>query len=86
MQWDKDEARVGTGGGILPFWPRHSGQLGNREMILVAVVAELLEEYTVVVARVLEHLLHDAPFPRRVRFLILRRLPFVSPSPPPPPP
>ncbi|CAI0441851.1 unnamed protein product [Linum tenue] len=49
-------------------------------MILVAVVAELLEEYTAVVARVLEHLLHGAPFPRRVRFLILRRLPFVSPS------
>ncbi|KAG6408437.1 hypothetical protein SASPL_131449 [Salvia splendens] len=50
-------------------------------MILVAIVAELLEEYTVVVARVLEHVLQDAPlpFPRRVRFLILRNLPFASP-------
>ncbi|KAL0395072.1 UNVERIFIED_CONTAM: hypothetical protein Slati_4473400 [Sesamum latifolium] len=65
-------------------------------MILVAIVAELLEEYTVVVARVLEHMLQDAPlpFPRRVRFLILRNLPFASPpstphrlltAPPPPP-
>ncbi|XP_051137432.1 uncharacterized protein LOC127255756 [Andrographis paniculata] len=50
-------------------------------MFLVAIVAELLEEYTVVVTRVLEHILHDAPlpFPRRVRFLILRNLPFASP-------
>ncbi|KAL8554794.1 hypothetical protein ACS0TY_002836 [Phlomoides rotata] len=53
----------------------------NFRMILVAIVAELLKEYTVVVARVLEHMLQDAPlpFPRRVRFLILRNLPFVSP-------
>ncbi|ESR52417.1 hypothetical protein CICLE_v10023227mg [Citrus x clementina] len=49
-------------------------------MILVAIVAELMEEYTVLLARVLEHLFHDAPFPRRVRFLILRNLPFVSSS------
>ncbi|KAI5656302.1 hypothetical protein M9H77_25095 [Catharanthus roseus] len=50
-------------------------------MILVAVVAELLEEYTVLLARVLEHMFHQAPlpFPRRVRFLILRSLPFASP-------
>ncbi|XP_020259444.1 uncharacterized protein LOC109835872 [Asparagus officinalis] len=47
-------------------------------MILVAVVAELLEEYTVLVARVLEQLLYDAPFPRRMRFLMLRSLPFAS--------
>ncbi|KAI9174565.1 hypothetical protein LWI28_019312 [Acer negundo] len=46
----------------------------------VANVAELMEEYTVLLARVLQHLFHDAPFPRRVRFLILRRLPFVSSS------
>ncbi|XP_059662098.1 uncharacterized protein LOC132308120 [Cornus florida] len=60
-------------------------------MILVAILAELLEEYTVLLARVVEHLFHDAPlpFPRRVRFLIIRSLPFVSPSLPlplPPPP
>ncbi|KMZ69238.1 hypothetical protein ZOSMA_21G00920 [Zostera marina] len=59
-------------------------------MILVAIVAELLEEYTVLVARVLEQILQDAPFPRRMRFLILRRIPFASPTPislhPPPPP
>ncbi|KAG1354718.1 uncharacterized protein [Elaeis guineensis] len=55
-------------------------------MILVAIVAELLEEYTVLVARVLEQLLHDAPFPRRMRFLMLRSLPFASPPRPLPPP
>ncbi|KAJ9706418.1 hypothetical protein PVL29_001766 [Vitis rotundifolia] len=49
-------------------------------MILVAIVAELMEEYTALLARVLEHLFHDAPFPRRIRFLILRSLPFASPS------
>ncbi|KAF6156741.1 hypothetical protein GIB67_033210 [Kingdonia uniflora] len=60
-------------------------------MILVAIVAELLEEYTVVLTRVLEQMFRGAPFPRRVRFLILRNLPFASiasgmPPPPPPPP
>ncbi|OAY75584.1 uncharacterized protein LOC109713765 [Ananas comosus] len=55
-------------------------------MILVAIVAELLQEYTVLVARVLEQLLHDAPFPRRMRFLILRSIPFASPPPPLPAP
>ncbi|XP_021742181.1 uncharacterized protein LOC110708368 [Chenopodium quinoa] len=60
-------------------------------MMLVSVVAEMLEEYTAVLARVLEHLFNEAPLPRRVRFLILRNLPFsslpLSPSllPPPPP-
>ncbi|KAJ9148180.1 hypothetical protein P3X46_030260 [Hevea brasiliensis] len=47
-------------------------------MILVAIVAELLEEYTALLARVLEHMFNEAPFPRRVRFLILRSLPFAS--------
>ncbi|PPD97780.1 hypothetical protein GOBAR_DD05202 [Gossypium barbadense] len=51
------------------------------KMILVANVAELMEEYMVLLARVLEHLFHEAPFPRRVRFLILRNLPFVSSTP-----
>ncbi|OEL36935.1 hypothetical protein BAE44_0002046 [Dichanthelium oligosanthes] len=55
-------------------------------MILVAIVAELMEEYTVLVARVLEQLLHGAPFPRRMRFLMLRSLPFAAPPLPPPPP
>jgi len=55
-------------------------------MILVAIVAELLEEYTALVARVLEQLLADAPFPRRMRFLMLRSLPFVPPPLLPPPP
>ncbi|CAL5055223.1 unnamed protein product [Urochloa decumbens] len=53
-------------------------------MILVAIVAELMEEYTVLVARVLEHLLHGAPFPRRMRFLMLRSLPFAAQPPTPP--
>ncbi|CAI9771475.1 unnamed protein product [Fraxinus pennsylvanica] len=50
-------------------------------MILVSLLTEFLEEYTVLLARVLEHLFHQAPlpFPRRVRFLILRNLPFASP-------
>ncbi|CAK7357510.1 unnamed protein product [Dovyalis caffra] len=55
----------------------------KRKMILVALVAELMEEYTVLLTRVLEHLFNDAPFPRRVRFLILRNLPFASSSRPP---
>uniref|UniRef100_J3MKQ6 Uncharacterized protein n=1 Tax=Oryza brachyantha TaxID=4533 RepID=J3MKQ6_ORYBR len=61
-------------------------------MILVAIVAELLEGYTAAVARAMERLLSRAPpriFPRRVRFLVLRSLPFASPTPsplsPPPP-
>ena len=60
-------------------------------MILVAIVAELMEEYTVLVARVLEQLLRGAPFPRRMRFLMLRSptfaappLPLPLPLPPPP--
>ncbi|KAK7302971.1 hypothetical protein RJT34_13868 [Clitoria ternatea] len=48
-------------------------------MILVAIVAEVLEEYTALLARVVEQVFRSAPVPRRVRFLILRRLPFVSP-------
>ncbi|KAG8080627.1 hypothetical protein GUJ93_ZPchr0007g5527 [Zizania palustris] len=47
-------------------------------MIQVAVVAELMEGYTAAVARAMERLLSAAPprvFPRRVRFLVLRRPP-----------
>ncbi|KAI4974742.1 hypothetical protein ZWY2020_048349 [Hordeum vulgare] len=58
-------------------------------MILVAVMAELLEVYTTAVARAMERLLCVAPLrilPRRVRFIVLRTLPFVAPSPPVPPP
>ncbi|XWS35304.1 hypothetical protein CRYUN_Cryun21dG0114500 [Craigia yunnanensis] len=51
-------------------------------MILVTNVAEVMEEYTVLLASVLEHLFHEAPFPRRIRFLILRSVPFVSSTPP----
>lgn len=50
-------------------------------MIQVAVVAGLMEEYTVLLARLLEQMLHEAPFPRRMRFLILRSLPFVYSTP-----
>ncbi|KAH1217860.1 hypothetical protein AAZX31_13G209200 [Glycine max] len=59
-------------------------------MILVAIVAEVLEEYTALLARVVEQVFRSAPVPRRVRFLILRTLPFVSSRPrtilPPPTP
>ncbi|RDX96259.1 hypothetical protein CR513_21106, partial [Mucuna pruriens] len=34
-------------------------------MILVATVAEVLEEYTVLLARVVEQLFRSAPVPRR---------------------
>ncbi|KAL7221912.1 hypothetical protein ACSBR1_023789 [Camellia fascicularis] len=49
-------------------------------MILVAIVTELLEKYTIVVARVMEHMFQQVPlpFPRRVRFLILRNLSFSN--------
>ncbi|XP_039170060.1 uncharacterized protein LOC120294137 [Eucalyptus grandis] len=46
-------------------------------MLLVAVLAELMEQYTAVLARALQHLFGSAPLPRRVRFLILRSLPFA---------
>ncbi|KAI3980408.1 hypothetical protein MKX01_003947 [Papaver californicum] len=49
-------------------------------MILVAIVAEMLEEYTQILTRILEQVFRGAPFPRRVRFLILRRLPYSSSS------
>ncbi|KAL5719247.1 hypothetical protein ACHQM5_012051 [Ranunculus cassubicifolius] len=47
-------------------------------MIMVAIMAEMMAEYTVLLGRVLEQVFHDAPFPRRMRFLILRNLPFTS--------
>ncbi|WCJ26674.1 NAC domain-containing protein 14 [Euphorbia peplus] len=50
------------------------------KMILVAIIAEVMQEYTVVLTRVLQHMFTVAPFPRRVRFLILRSLPFSSSS------
>jgi hypothetical protein len=57
-------------------------------MILVAIVTALLEEYTAAVARAVERLLSAATprrvLPRRVRFLVLRNLPFAAPPPPPP--
>ncbi|KAL9345752.1 hypothetical protein Peur_060605 [Populus x canadensis] len=34
-------------------------------MILVAIMAELMEEYTALLTSVLEHLFNEAPFPRR---------------------
>ncbi|KAI9403591.1 hypothetical protein POPTR_001G452500v4 [Populus trichocarpa] len=39
-------------------------------MILVAIVAELMEEYMAFLTRVLEHVFNDAPFPRRIMFLV----------------
>ncbi|CAL0308986.1 unnamed protein product [Lupinus luteus] len=50
-------------------------------MILVAIVAEMMEEYTVVVSRVVEQMFRFAPIPRRVRFLILHNLPYTSSRP-----
>lgn len=51
---------------------RRREEKGEGEMILVAIVAELLEEYTAAVARAMELLLSRAPpriFSSRVRFL-----------------
>ncbi|KAK4259560.1 hypothetical protein QN277_005881 [Acacia crassicarpa] len=50
-------------------------------MILVATVAEVLEEYTAVLASVVEQVFRSAPVPRRVRFLILHSLPYSSSRP-----
>ncbi|KAG8484238.1 hypothetical protein CXB51_022742 [Gossypium anomalum] len=63
------------GGGNSPFQPT------TTTATLVAVVAGLMEEYTVLLARLIEQMLHEAPFPRRMRFLILRSLPFVYSTP-----
>nr|AAN72189.1 Unknown protein [Arabidopsis thaliana] len=61
-------------------------------MLLVTLLAEMMKEYTVVLAGVVEHLFSQAPFPRRIRLHILYSLPFHSsntslplllPSPPP---
>jgi hypothetical protein len=49
-------------------------------MIPVAIMAELVKEYTAAVARALERVLSTAPrgiLPRRVRFLVLRSLHFI---------
>ncbi|KAL2340991.1 hypothetical protein Fmac_008931 [Flemingia macrophylla] len=50
-------------------------------MILVAIVAEVLEEYTALLARVVEQLFRSVPVPRRVRFRIIHTLPFASSRP-----
>ncbi|XP_059070037.1 uncharacterized protein LOC131859859 [Cryptomeria japonica] len=43
-------------------------------MILLVRVTQWMEEYTMIVARIVAHLVHGAPFPQRIRLLILRRL------------
>lgn len=63
-----------------PAKPHHGRRSSERarKMILVAIMAELLEEYTAAVARAVERLLSAAPrgvLPRRVHFLVLRNLP-----------
>ncbi|CAH8254276.1 unnamed protein product [Arabidopsis lyrata] len=47
-------------------------------MLLVTLIAEMMKEYTVVLAGLLEHLFSQAPFPRRIRLQILYSLPFHS--------
>jgi hypothetical protein len=52
----------------------------TEKMIPVAIMAELVKEYTAAVARALECVLSAAPrgiLPRRVRFLVLRSLHFI---------
>ncbi|KAH7405369.1 hypothetical protein KP509_15G067700 [Ceratopteris richardii] len=43
-------------------------------MILLAICTQLFEDYLLLLARVVTQIVQDAPFPRRVRQLILRRL------------
>ncbi|MCI43844.1 hypothetical protein A2U01_0065082 [Trifolium medium] len=50
-------------------------------MIRVAIVAEVMEEYTALLSMVVEQVFRSAPVPRRIRLLILRSLPFVSSQP-----
>ncbi|KAL5096921.1 hypothetical protein RYX36_001248 [Vicia faba] len=50
-------------------------------MILVALMAEMLKEYTVLLARMVAHVFRSVPIPPRLRTLILRSLPFVSSRP-----
>ncbi|KFK45047.1 hypothetical protein AALP_AA1G337300 [Arabis alpina] len=45
-------------------------------MLLVTIMAEMMKEYTVVLAGVLEHLFSQLPFPRRIRLQLLYSLPF----------
>ncbi|CAN6838143.1 hypothetical protein Bca4012_032110 [Brassica carinata] len=45
-------------------------------MLLMTVLAEMLKDYTVVLAGALEYLFSPAPFPRRIRLHILYSLPF----------
>ena len=47
-------------------------------MILVSVMAEVMAEYTALLATAAEQLFLSAPLPRRVQVLILRRLPRPS--------
>jgi hypothetical protein len=48
----------------------------NQKMILLGVVAHLLEKYMITLARVFAQVVRQSPFPRRMRLLILRRIPF----------
>ncbi|KAI5065128.1 hypothetical protein GOP47_0019823 [Adiantum capillus-veneris] len=48
------------------------------KMILLSIFAQLLEDYMSLLARVVTQIVQEAPFPRRVRQLILRRLNPIS--------
>ncbi|KAL4296285.1 hypothetical protein GQ457_12G000450 [Hibiscus cannabinus] len=54
----------------------------EREMILMGVVAELMEEFTEVLARVLHHLVQEGRLPRQIHLLILSAHPMASSSSP----
>lgn len=45
------------------------------KMILVALLAHLFEAYCFIAIRVLEEVIREVPVPRRVRQILLRRLP-----------
>ncbi|CAF2225851.1 unnamed protein product [Brassica rapa subsp. trilocularis] len=45
-------------------------------MLLVTALAEMVKEYTVVLAAVVEHLFSQAPSPARIRLPILQSLSF----------
>ncbi|BBN10777.1 hypothetical protein Mp_5g06350 [Marchantia polymorpha subsp. ruderalis] len=43
-------------------------------MLLMAVVAAMVQEYIIMMRRILGQVVRDAPFPRNVRLIMLRRL------------
>jgi hypothetical protein len=48
------------------------------EMMLVTSIAEMLEDYTLLLVRIMEELLHHAPVPRQIRSVMQLVVDFAS--------